>query len=143
MHKPSSVQIIAAAIALALGAAAITGPVSAGGATGAQQAGFTRVMLQDQDLSTAGKHVVQARAEFQPGVASGRHTHPGEEVAYVLEGQLEVTIDGKPLVVAKAGETFFIPAGAVHEGKNIGTTVAKVLGTYIVDKGKPLSTPAK
>ena len=113
------------------------------GATGAQQAGFTRVMLQDQDISIAGQHVVQARAEFQPGVASGRHTHPGEELAYVLEGQVEVTIDGKPAIVVKAGETFFIPSGAVHEGKNIGSTVAKVLGTYVVEKGKPVSSPAK
>ena len=134
MKKPSSIRIIAAAIGLAIGVAGISW---------AQQAGFNRVMLQDHDLSIAGKHVVQARAEFQPGVASGRHTHPGEEIAYVLEGQLEVTIEGKPVLVAKAGETFFIPAGAVHEGKNIGSTVAKVLGTYVVDKGKPLSTPAK
>ena len=117
--------------------------VSVAGAVSAQQAGFTRVMLQDQDLSITSHHVVQARAEFQPGVASGRHTHPGEEISYVLEGQVEVTIDGKPTVVVKPGETFFIPAGAVHEGKNAGTTVAKILGTYIVEKGKPLSTPAK
>ena len=113
------------------------------GAVSAQQTGFTRVMLQDQELSIASHHVVQARAEFQPGVSSGRHTHPGEEISYVLEGQVEVTIDGKPSVVVKPGETFFIPAGAVHEGKNAGTTVAKILGTYVVEKGKPLSTPAK
>ena len=113
------------------------------GAAPAQQTGFTRVMLQDQDLSIASHHVVQARAEFQPGVASGRHTHPGEEISYVLEGQVEVTVDGKPAVVVKPGETFFIPAGAVHEGKNIGSTVAKILGTYVVEKGKPLSTPVK
>ena len=117
--------------------------VAATSAVWAQQAGFTRVMLQDQDISIAGQHVVQARAEFQPGVASGRHTHPGEELAYVLEGQLEVTIEGKPAIVVKPGETFFIPSGAVHEGKNIGSTVAKVLGTYVVEKGKPLSSPAK
>ena len=138
MNKPSSVQIIAVAIGLAIG---VAGTALAHQA--AQQAGFTRVPLQDQDLSIAGKHVVQARAEFQPGVASGRQTHPGEEVAYVLEGQVEVTIEGKPAIVAKAGETFFIPAGLVHEGKNVGPTVAKILGTYIVDKGKPLSMPAK
>jgi len=112
-------------------------------AASVQQTGFTRVMLQDQDLSIASHHVVQARAEFQPGVASGRHTHPGEEIAYVLEGQVEVSVDGKPAVVVKPGETFFIPAGAVHEGKNVGSTVAKILGTYVVEKGKPLSTPAK
>lgn len=117
-----------------------------GGAAGlalAQQTGFSRTMLQDQDLSITGQHVVQARAEFQPGVASGRHTHPGEEIGYVLDGHLEVTIEGKPPIVVKAGETFFIPAGLVHEGRNAGTTVAKVLATYIVEKGKPVSTPVK
>jgi quercetin dioxygenase-like cupin family protein len=134
MNKPSRLRIVIAAILLAAGAA---------GAAWAQQTGFTRVMLQDQDLSIAGKHVVQARAEFEPGVASGRHTHPGEEISYVLEGQVEVTVDGKPTVVVKPGETFFIPAGLVHEGKNVGSTVAKILGTYVVEKGKPLSTPAK
>jgi quercetin dioxygenase-like cupin family protein len=109
----------------------------------AQQTGFTRVMLQDQDLSIAGQHVVQARAEFQPSVASGRHTHPGEEIGYVLEGQVEVTIDGKPPLIVEAGETFFVPAGLVHEGKNVGATVAKILATYVVEKGKPVSTPVK
>src|SRR5678815_5315863 len=125
MTKPSPVRIVAVVLGLTAGVA---------GVAWAQQTGFTRVMLQDQDLSVAGKHVVQARAEFQPGVGSGRHTHPGEEISYVLEGQVEVTVDGKPAIVVKPGETFFIPAGAVHEGKNIGSTVAKILGTYVVDK---------
>ena len=133
MKKPSSSSVVTIGVALLLGA----------GVLSAQQSGFTRVPLQDQDLSITGKHVVQARAEFQPGVASGRHTHPGEEVAYVLEGQVEVTIEGKPTITAKAGEAFFVPAGLIHEGKNVGSGVAKILGTYIVDKGKPLSTPAK
>ena len=134
MKSPYRIPAAAVAVSLIVGGAA---------ATGAQPSGFTRVPLQDQDLSIAGRHAVQARAEFQPGVASGRHTHPGEELAYVLEGQVEVAIDGKPTIVVKPGETFFIPAGAVHEGKNIGSTVAKILGTYIVEKGKPLSSPAK
>ena len=131
MKMPSRLLTVPIAITIAAGAA------------WAQQTGFTRVMLQDHDLSTAGKHVVQARAEFQPGIASGRHTHPGEEAGYVLEGQVEVSIEGKPPIVLKAGEAFFVPAGLIHEGKNIGPGVARILGTYIVDKDKPLSTPAK
>jgi quercetin dioxygenase-like cupin family protein len=134
MKTPSGRQVVAIVIGLSSAAA---------GMLAAQQTGFTRVMLQDQDLSAAGRHVVQARAEFQPGVASGRHTHPGEEAGYVLEGDVEVAIEGKPTVRLKAGEAFFIPAGLVHEGKNVGAGVAKILGTYIVEKGKPLSTPAK
>jgi quercetin dioxygenase-like cupin family protein len=126
-----------------LALATVTLLASAAAMLAARQTGFTRTMLQDQDISIAGQHVVQARAEFQPGVASGRHTHPGEEIAYVLEGQVEITIDGKPTIRVQAGEPFFIPAGAIHEGKNVGTTVAKILATYVVEKGKPVSTPAK
>jgi quercetin dioxygenase-like cupin family protein len=109
----------------------------------AQQAGFTRVGLQTQDLSTPGKVAVQARAEFDPGVAAGRHTHPGEELGYVLEGQLELRIDGQPPKIIKAGETFFVPEGIVHDGINTGTGKAKVLATYVVEKGKPVATPVK
>ncbi|MFM9991710.1 MAG: cupin domain-containing protein [Burkholderiaceae bacterium] len=109
----------------------------------AQQAGFTRVPLQSQDISTPGKVVVQVRAEFDPGVAAGRHTHPGEELGYVLEGQLELKIDGQPPKIIRAGETFFVPEGLVHDGVNTGSGKAKVLATYVVEKGKPVASPAK
>lgn len=107
----------------------------------AQQAGFTRTPLQTQDLSTPGRVAVQARAEFDPGAAAGRHTHPGEELGYVLEGQLELRIDGQAPRIVKAGEVFFVPAGLVHDGINTGSGKAKVLATYVVEKGKPVSTP--
>lgn len=123
-------------IAAGLAAFAIAGIVLA------QQSGFTRVGLQTQDLSIPGKVAVQARAEFEPGVAAGRHTHPGEELGYVLEGQLELRIDGQAPKIVKAGETFFVPAGLVHDGINTGSGKAKVLATYVVEKGKPVATPA-
>ena len=109
----------------------------------AQTAGFARVALQTQDVCTPGKIAVQVRGEFDPGAGSGRHTHPGEELAYVLEGQIEVRIEGQPPRVVKAGETFFFPAGVVHEGVNTGSTKTKVLATYIVEKGQPLAMPVK
>ena len=119
------------------------GLVAMAGIVIAQQAGFTRTPLQTQDLSTPGRVAVQARAEFDPGVSAGRHTHPGEELGYLLEGQLELLIDGQPPKTIKAGETFFVPAGLVHDGKNTGSGKAKVLATYVVEKGKPVATPAK
>jgi quercetin dioxygenase-like cupin family protein len=119
-----------------LAALAVTGVVIA------QQSGFTRTALQTHDLSAPGRMVVQARAEFDPGVAAGRHTHPGEELGYVLEGQLELRIDGQPPRIVKAGEVFFVPAGIVHDGINTGSGKAKVLATYVVEKGKPVATPA-
>ena len=109
----------------------------------AQQPGFKRVELQRGDLSVAGREVVVVRGEFEPGAMVGRHSHPGEESTYILEGTVQLEIDGKPPVISKAGDVIFIPAGTIHSAKNIGTTQAKVLANYIVEKGKPLSTPAK
>jgi quercetin dioxygenase-like cupin family protein len=109
----------------------------------AQQPGFTRKMLQDQEMSVQDRHAVQVLAEFVPGGAAGRHTHPGEELGYVMEGTLQLDVEGQPSRTLKAGETFFIPAGTVHDGRNVGTGPAKVLATYIVEKGKPVASPAK
>jgi len=108
---------------------------------GQAPAGFKRVELQKHDISTAGHEAVQMRGEFNPGAATPKHTHPGEEVAYILEGEVTVEVEGKPAAVLKAGEVFFVPAGTVHMAKNNSKAPAKVLSTYIVEKGKPLATP--
>jgi len=113
------------------------------GVLNAQQPGFKRIEVQDRDLSIPGRHAVQARAEFDPGGAIGRHTHPGEELSVVLEGTLVLEVDGQPARTLKAGESFFVPAGVVHAGKNPGTGKAVVLATYIVEKGKPVATMVK
>lgn len=109
----------------------------------AQQPGFKRVELQRHDLATPNREAVLARAEIGPGAGTPKHTHPGEEVAYVLEGQVVLEVEGKPPVTLKTGEVFFIPAGQVHAAKNAGPGQAKVLSTYIIEKGKPLATPVK
>ena len=113
-----------------------------GAIVAAQQPAFKRTVVQQADLSTPGREVIQAVGEFQPGGTPGRHTHAGEEVGYVLEGTLSVEQGDKPAVVYKAGQGFVIPAGQVHNATNTGTGVAKILATYIVEKGKPLATPA-
>ena len=109
----------------------------------AQQSGFSRTVIQRGDLSTPGREVVSAIAEFQPGATVGQHTHPGEEAGYLLEGTLVLEQEGKPPVTLRAGETFFIPSGSVHNATNKGSARARVLATYIVEKGKPLATPIK
>jgi quercetin dioxygenase-like cupin family protein len=110
---------------------------------GAQTPGFQRTVLQRGDLSMAGHEAVMARAEFAAGVAAGKHSHPGEEVGYVLEGNVSVEIAGKPAMMLKPGDVFMVPAGAVHDAKNTGAGKAVVVSTYIVEKGKPLATPAQ
>lgn len=126
------------AAALAVAAAALTW-----GVLHAQQPGFTRTVLQDQEMSIKDRHAVVARAEFVPGGVAGRHTHPGEELGYVVEGTLQLLVDGQPPRTVKAGEVFFVPAGIVHDGKNVGKGKAVVLATYVVEKGKPVASPAK
>lgn len=120
---------------------ALTGTLSMG--LNAQQTGFTRTVLQKGDISAPGREAVQVRAEFAPGVAAGKHTHPGEELGYVMEGTLQLEVEGKPPVMLKAGDVFFVEAGRIHDGINVGAGNAKVLATYVVEKGKPLATPVK
>jgi len=121
----------------------IVGSVLALDAAQAQLAGTTRTDLQRHDLSAPGREVIQARVELAPGVASPKHTHPGEEIIYLLEGTMEYDVEGKPPVTLKVGDVLFIPAGTVHLAKNVGSGNGAELATYIVEKGKPLITLAR
>ena len=103
------------------------------------QQGIRRIDLQRHDLSTPGREVVQTIVELDSGVRSSRHTHPGEEIVYVLEGApLEYEVEGKPTVTLKPGDVLFIPAGVAHAARNVGHRKGAELATYIVAKGKPL-----
>lgn len=110
-------------------------------ALNAQQAGFKRTVLQQVDISVPGREVVSAIAEFEPRATVGWHTHPGEEAGYILEGTLVFEIGTKPAITIGPGKTFFIPAGTPHNATNTGSGKARVLATYIAEKGKPLATP--
>ena len=106
------------------------------------QAEAKRTELQRHDLSVPGREVIQVRVEIGPGAVLPGHTHPGEEIIYVIEGEWEYEISGRA-VKAKAGDVLFVPAGAIHSAKNVGTGKAVELATYIVEKGRPLLTLAK
>jgi quercetin dioxygenase-like cupin family protein len=108
----------------------------------AQQAGTKRADLQRHDLSAPGREVIQVRVDFDPGYQAPMHTHPGEEIIYVLEGTLEYEIGGKKVMV-KAGDVLFVPAGTPHTARNLGSSNGAELATYIVEKGKPLFTLVK
>jgi len=107
----------------------------------AQQSAIKRTPLQTVDFP-AGYNVVSAIAEVPAGSCAGRHTHPGIESSYVMEGPMVVKIEGKPDQTFKAGESFQIPLNAVHDACGVGGQGFKVLGTYIIEKGKPLASPA-
>jgi quercetin dioxygenase-like cupin family protein len=107
----------------------------------AQQSGIKRTPLQTVDFP-AGYNVVSVIAELPPGACAGRHTHPGAESSYVMEGSAILKVEGQPDRTVKAGESFQIPPGAPHDGCVPPGGSFKVLATYIVEKGKPLATPA-
>ena len=108
----------------------------------AQQAGTKRTDLQRHDLSAPGREVIQVRVDFAPGYVAPMHTHPGEEIIYVIAGTLEYEIGGKKSRV-KAGDVLFVPAGTPHTATNIGSDNGAELATYVVVKGKPLVTLVK
>ena len=124
-------------------AALVVGIVLAPHGARAQQPGIKRTDLQRHDLSVPGREAIQVRVDLDPGVAFGNHTHPGEEIIYVLAGALEYQVEGKPPMTLKAGDVLFIPAGTIHSAKNVGSDTASELATYIVEKGKPLLTLVK
>jgi quercetin dioxygenase-like cupin family protein len=104
----------------------------------AQQLGIQRSEVLRNDLSVPGREVIQVLVDFAAGASFPRHSHPGEEVAYVFEGKLEYRLDGQPPVILEAGDALFIPAGAVHAVTNLGGGNGSELATYIVEKGEPL-----
>jgi quercetin dioxygenase-like cupin family protein len=118
--------------------------VLAAAAAQSQQPGVARILLQQHDLGVPGREVVQVRVELAPGVSFPAHSHPGEEIVYVIEGVFEYELEGRPPVTLKAGEVLFIPAGTVHRVTNVGSGIAAELATYIVEKGRPLVvTPSR
>jgi quercetin dioxygenase-like cupin family protein len=102
-----------------------------------------RTNLMKEDLSIPGREVIQVRVDFPPGVDAVRHNHPGEELVYIIEGELEYQLDGRSPVTLKAGDVLLIPYGTHHAVKNVGSGNAAELATYIVEKGKPLSALGK
>jgi quercetin dioxygenase-like cupin family protein len=115
--------------------------VAFAGVATAQQGGIKRTPLQRIEFPD-GYVTVTGIAEIQPGGTAGRHTHPGIETGYILEGEADLLIDGRPDQHLKAGDSYSIPAGAVHDARVHGDKPLKVLGIYIVDKTRPLASPA-
>jgi quercetin dioxygenase-like cupin family protein len=105
--------------------------------------GVTRTDLQRHDLSTSGYETIQARVDIAPGITAPWHTHPGEEIIYVLEGTLEYQLKDQPPVTLKAGDVLFVPYGVPHKATNVGTDNGAELATYVVQKGKPLLSLAQ
>jgi quercetin dioxygenase-like cupin family protein len=135
----------ALAICAALAALAWTTPIAAqqnAPAAASQTQTIKRIPLQRFDVPGTTFETVIGIAEIAPNVAIGRHTHPGPESGYLLEGSFELLIEGQPPRQVKAGDSYTVPAHTVHDAKT-GADGAKVIATYVVEKGQPLASPSR
>lgn len=148
-HTPLRHRLLGSAVAAAL--AGVVAFVAQADAAGGQAAaappagipGVTRRDLQRHDLSTPGREMIQAVVTLAPGATAPRHSHPGEEIIYILTGTLTYEIEGQATQTVGPGDVLFVPAGAIHSAHNPGHEPGAELATYIVEKGRPLLVPAE
>ena len=106
-----------------------------------QSANRPTILQKGETEDIPGREVVSAILELPPNGTAGRHTHPGTEIGYVLEGSATLIIEGQAAREVKAGDSWIIGAGIPHEGR-AGPAGVKVIGTFVIERGKPLATPA-
>ena len=107
---------------------------------GQAQPGIKRTNLQDGPSPVEGWQIRQTLVEIPEGSSSGRHSHPGPEVGYIIQGDVRMEFDDQPALELHAGSPFLIPPGVIHNAVNIGTLTTKMLSTYFIDETKPLVT---
>ena|SRR5947209_1054879 len=103
---------------------------------------LTRTEIQRERFSVPGREIVQVRTEIPSGVSSGWHTHPGEEIGYIVAGNVQMEIRDQPTLLLHAGDGFCIPPGTPHNALDLGPDTGIMLSTYLVDPGQPLSSVA-
>lgn len=108
----------------------------------AQNPAVKRTVVKTGDVSVPWREAVIANVEIAPGGSVGRHTHPGDEISYVVAGEGEILMEGKPPLKIKPGDGFVVPGGTKHDAHNTGEQPLKLIVVYVVEKGKPLATPA-
>jgi quercetin dioxygenase-like cupin family protein len=123
-------------------ALAFTGTMAAQQPAPAASPGIKRTILQRVEVPGTNYETILGMAEISPGMNAGRHTHPGPETGTVTDGEMVLMIDGQPDKTLKAGDSYQIPAGVIHDVRTVGGP-AKVVAVYMVPKGMALATPAK
>lgn len=138
MNRAKLIAVVAAVVIASFLALSYAGGVAA------QQPGAKRTVLTQRDISgIPGREGVMVITELAPGAKEPWHTHPGDLFAFVQEGTITLSMRDKPTATVKQGEIFVVPAGTIHSGENQGKTPVKLLITFVVEKGKPLTTPVQ
>ncbi len=109
-------------------------------AAGDPTEGVTRTLLQEHPSPAEGWEAVQTLVQIPRHKESGRHSHPGVEVGYIIRGDVLMEFDDRPPLRLRTGDPFFIPNGAIHNARNVGKVTTMMLSTYVVDDTKPLVT---
>ena len=130
-------RAFAACALCAAGGFLATGVEAETAATG----GLKRTLIKQTDGPIEGYVTVEMRVDIEPDATIARHTHPGIETGYVVEGGTDLAIDGVGALALKPGDGFQVPTGAPHGGRN-GPAKTVIVSTYVVEKGKPLASPA-
>lgn len=121
--------------------AALAAPVAhADDGTDGPTAGVSRTELQRLPAPTPGFEIIQTRFEIPAGKESGRHSHPGPEVGYIVQGDVDIVFDDRPTQHLHSGDPFLIPTGVIHNARNVGTVRTLMLSTYVVPADQPLVT---
>jgi quercetin dioxygenase-like cupin family protein len=136
--------ILIAFATLAVGGGAIAQQMAPPGGQMAPPAaapGIKRTVLQKFDVPAGERETVSALVELGPNMDAAKHTHPGPETGYIVEGEITLNVDGQPPKLLKVGDSYYVPAGTPHSGRS-GANGVKFVGIYVVEKGKPLASPA-
>jgi len=137
-------SILAAVAALAVGGVAVAQQMAPPGGQMAPPAAapaIKRTVLQKFDVPAGDRETVSALVELGPNMDAARHTHPGPETGYIVEGEITLNAEGQPPKLLKVGDSYYVPAGTPHSGRS-GANGVKFVGIYVVEKGKPLASPA-
>ncbi|PSM42924.1 cupin domain-containing protein [Streptomyces dioscori] len=150
INRRSVLRTGGVAAAGALGAAALASTADAATATHTSHhhhqgdpdptGGVTRTLLQEHPSPAKGWNAVQTLVEIPRRKESGRHSHPGVEVGYIVRGDVVMEFDDRPSLRLRTGDPFFIPSGAIHNARNVGKVTTMMLSTYVVDETQPLVT---
>ena len=101
---------------------------------------LARREVQRSPSSIPGREIVQVETLIPPGVESGWHTHPGEEIGYIIAGEVEMMLQGRATMVLRPGDGFLIPPRTPHNARDLGPETGRMLSTYIVETGQPIAT---
>lgn len=113
----------------------------AGTATTPPMAPIKRTILQKADVPGTNLEIIYATVEISAGFKAGRHNHPGVVMAQIIDGDFWLQLDGQPEQVLRVGESLTIPDRAVHN-EGAPDKPVKLNAIYVVEKGKPLASPA-